>query len=248
MAKLGTFCSECCFYDNEKKDCVIDCHSSFKARNAEFVWEEDGPKIDRVCPYRRTKEWEVDKSLSERATLVREEVYIKGTIILQVGSIEDLDKTLEILSKVPKIDNFKILISHTFSTKSSDVKRVCEGKLDFAKYCCISHVEDSTEMQTYRSLKEVQNGYVFVLDCSKDFDASCIEKLNHFIYKKLFRVLHVEGLDGTTHQSVTLASVYKWLKGDTQCQMGQKLKEVADFEEGDSLVVNWKEIHEEYSN
>lgn len=249
MAKLGTFCNKCCFYDAHKRDCLLGCHSLFKDREAEFVWEDDGgPSIDRVCPYRRKKEWEFSRTIEERMELATREVYVKGTILLHVKSLDDLIKTLDKISTIPRIENFKIIVSHSSSIKTCDMKELCEKRITFTQYCCVRHCDNSEEMQIYHSLKEARNGYVIILDCSKDFDTNCIDKLNHFLYKKLFRLLHVNGVAGSTHQSITMVSIYRFLKGDIQCSIGEKLKDIAEYENSDPQITNWEKIDEEYNN
>jgi hypothetical protein len=63
------------------------------------------------------------------------------------------------------------------------------------------------------------------------------------VNKKLFRLLHVSN-DGQLHQSVNMIHLYKYLKGDLQCPIKEKIKDIASQESSDPQVFSWKEVNE----
>jgi len=70
MAELASFCENCCFLEDKK--CQHGLLDTFQERNARIEWENDFPIVYRVCPYRRTKEWNIEKTDEEKQQLCRD--------------------------------------------------------------------------------------------------------------------------------------------------------------------------------
>lgn len=248
MVRLGTFCNECCFYQKDSKTCYRGYLDTFKNRNAEIQWEEDGPKIDRVCPSRRTIEWSDGKNLIQCDKLVNEELYIKGSIILICNDINNLSKTLESLDNIDKIENFNIIVAHEDSIQLNDVAKLCNEKISNTTFSCIKNYEQDVKYILFESFrKSAKNGYVFILDCDKDFDRQMFKKINNLVNHDMYRLLHVNGVDNTIHQQVTMSGIYKWLKGDILYSISDKINEIADQQKTDPQIMTWDEINEIYN-
>jgi hypothetical protein len=106
---------------------------------------------------------------------------------------------------------------------------------------------DNTPYQIYRSLKYAKNGMLFILECDKEIEENILDKVDSFINKKLYRVLHIHDND-ELHQSVSMVHLYKWIKGHLGETMRFKLDDIANQENSDAQIYTWKEVNEQYSN
>lgn len=246
MAKLGTYCGNCCFYNNKEKSCDHNLLNVFQKRNANITWSDDGPTIDRICAYRRDKKWEIEKSHEEKIITVKNEVYIGGTILIISYDKESLRKTVEKLNSPEiNISRFKVIVLYK-NIKFNDLLGIC-GNLLNIPYKCQMMVNESLEYQIYSSLKFAKNGMLFIIESEKEFDIKMFDKVNTMINQKMFRVLHISN-DSELHCSVSMVHIYKYLKGDLGHTISYKLKDIAKEENTDPQVLTWKDVDEEYSN
>jgi hypothetical protein len=243
--RLGTYCENCCFFNEEKKDCEHGLLNVFKDRGAEIEWNNSHPSIDRVCLYRRDSNWKIEKSLQDKILLSKNETYIMGTIIIIANTAEDLQKTIDQLKIQKNITRFKLLILY-HKMKYKDIMGICGNNITMS-YRCMYMATDNIEFQIYKSLGSAKNGFLFILEAGKDIDDNMLDKINNMVNKKLFRVLHVSD-NKALHQSVNMIHLYKWLKGDLQYPMQDKLKDIASQESSDPQVFSWKEVNEHYIN
>lgn len=246
MVNLGTICTNCCFFDekNEKSKCKHNLLEHFEKNGGIINSTDDGFSISRVCQYKRDINWNADKSEEEKMNICKNEIYLYGTVavISLSDNINELDYAI---SKIENSDNFKFIIFYK-SLKYNDLLNVCGNKL--SDYLLIHIVDDSDiKYHICKSLKSAKNGYLFIIDTSKDFDGKIIDKTNTAINKKMLRVLHIEGTDDI-HESVTMAMLYKYINGDTQCLMKEKLLEISKEENSDPQIYTWKEINDQYLN
>lgn len=243
MAKLGTFCNECCFYNSDKKECKHGLIDVFEKRGSTIEWSDDGPAIDRVCRYRRTDEWNEGLSIEEKSKLVEDEVFLSGSIVLLVKDVDNLKDTLVKL-KESSNNNFKFVISH--ECKLSEVLDIVK-EVDIHA-CFVKSLSENTsnEKRVFDTLKNLNNGYIFIFNCSKEIDYTVFDKVHHFTNKLMHRLLHIEPVDDGLHQSVSMAHLYKWLNGDMTETFSNKLKNIANEESSDPQVFNWKEVNETY--
>lgn len=243
MVRIGTTCKDCCFLKDNTK-CLHNLLDVFLDRGAEITSDETGITIDRVCRYQRLIDWEKDKTIEERLAISKEEVYICGSIILLADTSKQLENTISKLN-LKKPENFNFVIIHK-DIKMSDLLGVCGNNIK-SNYKLMYYPNQDAEHQIYKALDYARNGYIFILDCSKDFDENIVDKVNNLVNNKLFRVLHIEGIDGI-HQSVSMVHLYKYIKGDIQCSIKEKINNIAEEENSNPQIFNWKEVDEEYIN
>ena len=247
MARIETYCGDCCFYNNFEKKCQHNILDIFEKDGSSITWGDSGPYVDRVCQYKRVDEW-VEKnninSVKEKIELCKREIYLKGTIIILANSLESFQSTMDKLIKIENIKNFKIIIIFK-NLLYSDILRIC-GNTNL-EYKIIHNINSDVEYQIYKALEFCRNGYLFILDSLKEFDEKIIDKINNAVNIKMLRLLHVTGSDGI-HESVSMIHLYKWLKGDLQCSFEMKLKDISEQEKSNAKVFTWKEINEQYSH
>lgn len=242
MVKIGTSCSKCCFFTDNTK-CEHGLHEVFLDRGAEIFSDESGVEIDRICQYRRGNDWQNEKTLSDRISICKDEIYIKGTILLISDNKSDLENTIDKLNKLPRIENFKFVILYT-NIKSKELLEVCGNKIK-SEYKLIINTASDLNLAIYRSIKYAKNGYLFILDSKKEFIDNIIDKVNSFVNKKMYRLLHIEPTD-KYHQSVSMVHLYKYVKGDMGISFSEKLKNISIEENSDAQVFSWGEINAEY--
>lgn len=243
MVRLGTFCNSCKFYiDNKCSHGLLD---HFKSAGADVQFnEEDGHSVDRVCLYRRQHDWNTYLSLEESIKLVNQEVFISGSIVLVVKSIDGLKNALERL-KDDQYKKFSLIFGYTNQVKYKDINSLIkevgiENNYIFVKVfdeSKIGHIIDE-------SARKAKNGFIFTIDASQPFDTNMITKINHFVNKKMNRLFYVYGTNGY-HQSVCFSVIYKLLKGHKLSDIDEKIKALmSSFE--DNHIRTWKEINDEY--
>lgn len=236
MVKLGTYCNECIFCKDNQ--CKLGKLEKFKERGTEVVYDEDGPKVGRVCVYRRDAEW-ASNIADNHHWYALDEVYISGSIVVKARSIDGLRSTIDKLNVIPKIGNFLIIILHDESLSTKDVKE-CASNIALSEYQCIKTFLDGPEA-TNEAFRRCKNGYLFIIDSEKDFDPEMTKKVNHLVNDELFQILHIEPIDG--NQSVTAAIVFKYFNGDIVKPIGEKIKEMG----GESMVMTWEDVNEHYN-
>jgi len=245
MAKLGTFCKECCFYKKENKSCQHGLIETFKQRGADVSYNEEGVVIDRVCRYRKDNDWNAGFTAQEKIDAVNKEVRITGSIILIVDDVTDLEGILKNLKDLTRND-FNLVIS--YKNKLSDVLELTKSVEIPASFVKSINQEPTQEQRVHDCLKQLKNGYIFILDASKEIDYTIFDKVNYFINRLMYRVLHVKGESDSLHHSVSMAHIYKWLNGDLIDSFANKLMNIAAEESSDPQVFTWDVINEEYLN
>lgn len=246
MAGMITNCGECYFYNHKIRKCEHGLLKMFHDRNAKIEFIDSNPIIDRICQYKRSQEWAINnENIDNKLNLCKSEVYIKGTIVIITNNIKDLEFSIKKLSINKNIKNFKFIILYKNITYNN-ILAVCGNNINI-KYKLIQYVDDNIKYQIYKSLKHAINGYLFIIDSSKEFDCDLIDKVNNIVNNKLFRLLHIIGSDGI-HESISMIHIYKWLKGDLEIDFKDKLYDISKQESSDAQVFTWKEVNEQYSN
>ena len=233
MVKLGTSCQECRHFRNKDKSCDLNLYHIFEDRNAEIKYLDDDVTIDRICPHKNTD------------VLNNKDVYIFGTIVLIANNRQDLESTIKKLNREDNVDRFKIIVLYT-GIPYHEMLDTCINNIK-SSYKLIKMTTDDIPYQIYRSLKYAKNGMFFILECDKEIEENLLDKVDNFINKKLYRVLHIHNND-ELHQSVSMVHFYKWIKGHLGETMRFKLDDIANQENSDAQIYTWKEVNEQYSN
>jgi hypothetical protein len=244
MAKIGTSCKECCFYVNQ--ECRQGLFEIFNKREAEITIENESHYIDRLCQYKRYENWETEKEIDEKIKLCKQEVYIKGTIVILTNNKDKLSSCIDQLNANERMSNFKFIIIYS-GIKSSDMLEICGNKINSA-YKLILMNSGEKNLQIYTSLKYAQNGYLFIVDSDQPIEDNLIDKVNNFVNNQMYRLLHIRPSSDNFHQSVSMAGVYKWLKGDLQFNFADKLLNISEEEKSDAQVFDWGYVNEKYCN
>jgi len=246
QAELGTHCKECFFLSEDKK-CKYGILDRFIETGAKTNLDSEGnPSVSRICQYERDSEWAKNKTEEEQLSALKEEMYIRGSILLIAKNKESLIETIKKLNKQAFVTNFNFIIIYD-NIKSSDMLEICGNNIKSEYICNKVTFFESNAYYIYKNVKYFKNGFLFILECEKDFDDLLIDKVNNVINNKLLRILHVSN-NADLHESVNMIHIYKWLKGDLQIPMRDKLRNITNEEQTESQIFTWKEVNEHYSN
>ena len=244
MVRLGTDCSECRFYKNN--ECIHGMIDKFKNNGDNVIETESSHIIDRVCVYRRTPDWRPDVSDAHSLPILKEETYIRGSIILVLKKISDLNKVIPVITD-RRNSNFSLIIAYE-NLKHKDIqveldKYDIKNKIVFVKL--FMDINEPAVLD--EAFKWAKNGFVFFIDSELPIDENMIDKINHAVNEKMHRVMCVKSLTGEYHQLVCFSIMYAHLKGnkftDSSVRFVDKLEAFPN-----SNVYTWDEINYAYTN
>ena len=239
MVEVGTFCSECVFFNSGK--CDLDLIEKWNSLGNVKSADDSEVVINRICMYRRDKKWNPSVDQANKIELVKQDVHIAGSFIIlcKNNDLIGLEKTLLKLKSIKNIDKFKpIIVSDKNSNLSSLVK---VAKNIFEKHQVMICLEDNSSNEMLDSVfRKVKNGFIFVLNCSKDFDDKIVEKINYLINSEMIVIPYVKSIDGDVHQMMFVAAVYKAMYGNKESSFDDKITEIYD-------CLSWDNINEKCS-
>jgi hypothetical protein len=247
--KLGTDCKECIFFENSN-ECRLGKLDKFKNQGVLIEDFDDKYMIDRVCNFRRIPEWRASKSMQECMSIATDEVKIRGTIVITAKNIDDLDKCVSKLSKAKLVENFSIIICHHSDFKVKEVHEYINAQDYFNKIIGIRINEVSTHKGEIHFLDEAikrsLNGFIFHIDSAKEFDINILDKINHYLYNEMGRLVYVPP-DENEGVLVVMAVIYQMLKGNKFYDFQKKLKTLSEHQNISSQIVTWDDINEKYN-
>jgi hypothetical protein len=248
--QIGTDCKECIFYEDPKK-CKLGKLSKFKKAGASFEERDGQYLVNRVCSFRRTEKWQEEKSIEECIESVQKEVTITGSIVVYASNMQDLDKCLSKLSNSKHSENFKIIIAHHSKLVVRDVFDYIQNQDHFEEMYAVGVNEAEVHTGEIHFLDEAfkrsRNGFIICIDSSKDFDENMLDKLNHYIYNEMQKLLYVPATE-EFNVTVVMAVIYKFLKGNKFWNFEEKINAVTKHQNIESQITSWDKINEKYSN
>jgi hypothetical protein len=249
---LGTDCKECIFFQ-DTKECKLGIIEKFKAKGA-FIEEIDGKfMIDRICNFRRTEDWLPFKveTIEECMERVKKEVEITGSIVIYADDLQSLRATIAKLSTIKHISTFKIIVAHHSNISVEDMFEFIVHQTSFKEIFAVRVNEGELHTGEIHFLdeafKRAKNGFIVTIKSSEDFDENILDKLYHYIYVKMNRLLYVAPDEEKTC-SVVHAFIYKFLKGNKFWDFTSKLEQVTEYQQLKSQILSWDEIDAEYND
>ncbi len=270
MANLGTFCNKCSNFMSEDRSCSAGLIEIFKDRGAKIIEKKDFAEFNvskvnyrsAVNPEHEEKDKKDDNVLwiDRACPIYNKDPHtlqlggnIKGTILLIANNAAELKKTVDKiqsiesdLSPVIPSKQFNLVVVYK-NIKMADLLSIC-GNTNF-NYKCWKRTHHDMSYAIYKAVcKYGKNGYLFSLECDKDFDKEIFRKVDFMINHKLFRVMHVSGSD-KLHESVSMMHIYKYIKGDLgESSFSEKLDSIAEEEQIESQNFTWEFINEQYQS
>ena len=247
---LGTNCKECIFFE-DPKNCRLGKIDKLEKQGAFFEDRGDELMVDRVCNFRRTEDWQEDRSIEECMEIANQEVKIRGSIVVYSKNIEELDKCISKLSNIKHIENFKIIVTHHSELLVKEVYNYIQDQDHFEEIVGVGVNEAETHTGEIHfsdeAFKRAKNGFIFTIDSSKDFDENILDKVNHFVYGEMGRLLYVPATE-EFNTTVVMAVIYEFLKGNRFHDFAEKLQALAQHQALASQITSWDKINEKYIN
>ena len=242
---LGTDCAECVFFDKDK-NCHLGKLEKFFSLGAIKQEEEGKFLINRICNFRRTKDWQGEKDISQCEKTVSEEVQIVGSVVVFTSDMHELDECLQNLSNTKYIENFKVIISHFEDISMNQVFQYLKEQTHI-KNCVAVGIKEDMESDDQinfldEAFKRAKNGFIVTIDSAQKFDLNILEKLHKFIYEEMNRLLYVPPSDGI-HECVVQAMIYKYLRGNKFWTFEEKIKEFTEHHNLKSQITSWNQIN-----
>lgn len=237
MVKIGTFCKECIF---NKDSCELGLHEKWKELG-NLKESNDGFVIDRICQWRRDVNWDGG---DDPITKVNDEVNISGTIVIAFKEydIKNIRSKLEDLSGMLMLRHFNVVVSIPIESLPQEVFAICKELMPDINIDVNVVVDDFTlEQFSTEAFRRAKNGYVIFLDGTKQIDTTLIKRLDSAINDRLMQIVFVRPIEGY-HQSTCLSALFKFLYGNKQKTVEEKIDIMAKDQNLSRLLVTWGEI------
>ena len=249
-ASLGTNCKECIFHEVDGKNCLLGKINKYIERGAKIEERDDKFLIDRVCSFRRTQKWKKQhrrrRNIDQCTQDVKGEVHVSGTIFVYADDLEDLDKCFSQLSQTSYVEHFKVVVAHFDDLKIKDVYDYFHEQTYINSPIAVG-IKDSEDTNFLdEAFKRADNGLMISLDSKMDVDKDMLNKLQKYIYNEMHRIIYVKPTKGV-HGLVSLALLYKYLKGNKLETFEEKLKLIAKEQGIESQLTTWEVINESIS-
>jgi len=230
MQRIGMSCEGCTFNikeDETQVSCELGILDNIKTKSSQCEVVDGNYQFDRICQFKTLE----DKTKEE----ILKEKYAKFHFIIVDTN---LDKTLSTLDSIEHlvteenrvciatIENFKQISlkignrPNYFTTQSFDEEKTVFEYMD----------------DTFLKIK---NGYTIILHKDDRISREDLDKINEFINIKMNRLALVEDAPFVVNNVI-----YKMLKGNKYLSFKDKLVELQEEQETDSMIFSWKDIDE----
>lgn len=247
---LGTNCKECIFHNIEGKNCLLGKINKYIDRGG-VIEERDGQfLIDRVCSFRRTTSWKKEerrrRNIDQCALEAINEVNVSGTIVVYSDNLDDLKKCFEQLSQTSYVQHFKVVVAHFDDLNVKDVYNYFQEQTHIKSPTAVG-IKDKKDVNFLdEAFKRAENGLLVTVDSAMDVNKDMLHKLQKYMYEEMHRLIYVKPSSGI-HELVSLALLYKYLKGNKVDTFEEKIKYIAEEQNITSQIKTWEEINESIS-
>lgn len=246
-SRLGTDCNECIFHQVEGKNCLLGKIDKFVERGALIEKRDDKFLLDRVCSFRRTEGWKKQnrsrRNIDQCALEANKEVNITGTIVVYADSLEDLDKCFQQLSETNYVENFKIVVAHFDDLKITEVYDYFHSQNYIASPIAVGIKTDEGINFLDEAFKRAVNGLLITVDSKQDVNKNMLHSLQKYMYEEMHRLIYVKPSSGI-HELVSLALLYKYLRGNKIETFEEKIQQIAKEQNIESQITTWEDINE----
>ena len=228
MTTLTTSCKGCIFNikeDDVQTSCELGILDNIKIKSSKCEVIDGDYQFDRVCQFKTKEEILKDKYANFHFIIID----------------TNLDKTLSIL------DSIEHLVT--------EENRVCIATVENFKQISLK-IGNRPNYFTTRSFNEektifeymddaflkIKNGYTIVLHEDDRISKEDLDKINEFVNIKMNRLALVEDSPFVVNNVI-----YKMLKGNKDLSFRDKLVELQEEQETNSMIFSWKDIDEDTS-
>jgi len=230
MKKIGMSCEGCTFNikeDGTQVSCELGILDNIKTKSSKCEVVDGDYQFDRICQFKTLEKKTKEEILKEK--------YAKFHFIIVDTN---LDKTLSIL------DNIEPLVT--------EENRVCVSTLENFKQVSLkignrpnyfttqSFDEEKTTFEYMDdTFLKIKNGYTIVLHEDDTISRKDLDKINKFVNIKMNRLALIENSPFVVNNVI-----YKMLKGNKDLSFKDKLVELQEEQEIDSMIFSWEDVNE----
>ena len=231
MPKIGMSCKDCTFNvkeNEEQTSCQLGILDTIKTKSSNCEIVDGDYQFDRICNFRTTEEKTKEEILKEK--------YIRFHFIIVDTNI---DKTFSILDSIEDLitEDNRVCISTTENFKALSLK--IGNKPNY--FITNSFDEDKTVFEYMDdTFNKIKNGYTIVLHEDSRISKEDLDKVNEFINIKMNRLGLIENSPFVVNNVI-----FKMLKGNKDVSFKDKLVELQQEQEIDSMIFTWEDINED---
>jgi hypothetical protein len=231
MSKIGMSCRGCTFNikeNEEQTSCQLGMLDTIKTKSSKCEIVDGDYQFDRVCNFRTTEEKTKEEILKER--------YIRFHFII-VDT--DIDKTFSILDSIEDLvtEDNRVCLTTTENFKALSLK--IGNKPNY--FITNSFDEDKTVFEYMDdTFNKIKNGYTIVLHEDDKISKENLDKVNEFINIKMNRLALIENSPFVVNNLI-----FKMLKGNKDASFKDKIVELQQEQEIDSMIFTWEDIDED---
>ena len=231
MPKIGMSCKDCTFNikeNEEQTSCQLGILDTIKTKSSKCEIVDGDYQFDRICNFRTTEEKTKEEILKEK--------YIRFHFII-VDT--DIDKTFSILDSIEDLvtEDNRVCITTTENFTALSLK--IGNKPNY--FITNSFDLDKTVFQYMDdTFNKIKNGYTIVLHEDDKISKEDLDKVNEFINIKMNRLALIENSPFVVNNII-----FKMLKGNKDLSFKDKLVELEQEQEIDSMIFTWEDIDED---
>lgn len=233
MPKIGMSCKDCTFNikeNEEQTSCQLGILDTIKKKSSKCEIVDGDYQFDRVCNFRTTEEKTKEEILKEK--------YIRFHFIIVDTNI---DKTLSILDSIEDLvtEDNRVCVATTENFKTLSLK--IGNKSNY--FITNSFDLDKTVFEYMDdTFNKIKNGYTVVLHEDSSISKEDLNKINEFVNIKMNRLALIENSPFVVNNVI-----FKMLKGNKDILFKDKLVELQQEQEIDSMIFTWENIDEDTS-
>lgn len=233
MPKIGMSCRDCTFSikeNEEQTSCQLGILETIKTKSSHFKIVDGIYQFDRICNFRTTQEKTKEEILKEK--------YIRFHFII-VDT--DIDKTFSILDSIEDLvtEDNRVCVATTENFKALSLK--IGNKPNY--FITNSFKEKKTVFEYMDdTFNKIKNGYTIVLHEDDKISKEDLDKVNEFINIKMNRLALIEDSPFVVNNVI-----FKMLKGNKDISFKDKIVELQQEQEIDSMIFTWEDIDEDTS-
>ncbi len=226
-------CRDCTFNINkngQQTSCQLGILETIKTKSSQCKIVDGNYQFNRVCNFLTTQEKTKEEILKEK--------YIKFHFIIIDTNI---DKTLSIVDSIEDLvtEDNRVCLATTENFKALSLK--IGNKPNY--FITNSFKEKKTVFEYMDdTFNKIKNGYTIVLHEDDKISKEDLDKVNEFINIKMNRLALIEDSPFVVNNVI-----FKMLKGNKDISFKDKIVELQQEQEIDSMIFTWEDIDEDTS-
>ena len=230
MKKIGMSCEGCTFNikeDGTQVSCGLGILDNIKTKSSKCEVVDGDYQFDRICQFKTLEKKTKEEILKEK--------YAKFHFIIVDTN---LDKTLSIL------DNIEPLVTEENRVCVSTLENFRQMSLKIGNkpnYFTTQSFDEEKTVFEYMddTFLKIKNGYTIVLHEDDRISREDLDKINEFVNIRMNKLALIENSPFVVNNVI-----YKMLRGNKHLSFKDKLVELQEEQEIDSMIFSWEDVDE----